>query len=106
VPGVLKNAAEWFSRPFRDSVLLGKPVAFLGASSGYAGTLRAQVAWRTSWYFHKAPVFSEVEFTLPFSAQHFDEDGHLIGDPSPQLLDSYVASFVGWVRRQSAETAR
>src|SRR4026209_985314 len=46
VPGVLKNAIDWASRPARESVLTGKPVAIMGASTGRGGTARAQAHLR------------------------------------------------------------
>ncbi len=51
VPGVLKNAIDWASRPPRNSVLNGKPAAIMGATPGTSGTARAQLALRQSFVF-------------------------------------------------------
>jgi len=48
VPGVLKNAMDWLSRPPRASALEGKPTALIGASAGMTGTARAQDQLRQS----------------------------------------------------------
>src|SRR5690606_28963397 len=56
VPGVLKNAIDWASRPPRSSVLSGKPTAIFGASPGVTGTARAQAALRQSFVFTNTPA--------------------------------------------------
>lgn len=53
VPGVLKNAIDWASRPYGDSAWNGKPVAILGASPSMLGTARAQYHLRQSFVFFK-----------------------------------------------------
>jgi chromate reductase len=51
VPGVLKNALDWASRPPGKSVLQGKAIAIMGASPGFTGTARAQTQLRESFSF-------------------------------------------------------
>ncbi len=99
VPGVLKNAVDWLSRPFRDPTLIGRPMAVIGASTGYMGTIRAQLAWRQMWHFFNAPVFSGAEFVLPMAASLIDEDGRLSDTATLERLDAYLAALAEWVAR-------
>lgn len=97
VPAVLKNAVEWLSRPHADPTLIGKPMALMGASTGYMGTCRAQIAWRASWHYFKAPVFSTVELTVPNAAKVFDEDRVLVDPFYTAKLDEYIAALERWL---------
>ncbi len=99
VPGYLKNAVDWLSRPFGDPTLIGRPMAVCGASTGYMGTLRGQLHWRQSWYYFKAPVFSEAELTVSFAAQAFDERGTLTSETHQAAVDRYLAALLDWLDR-------
>jgi chromate reductase len=99
VPGYLKNAVDWLSRPFGDPTLVGRPMAVMGASTGYMGTIRGQLHWRQSWYFFRAPVFSEAELTVAFSADAFDEQGKLANATYVETLDRYLATLLDWLAR-------
>jgi chromate reductase len=99
VPGFLKNAVDWLGRPFGDPTLAGRPMAVMGASSGHMGTIRGQLHWRQSWYFFRAPVFSEAELTVPFSGTAFDVDGKLVNETSLKALDHYLETLLDWLER-------
>jgi chromate reductase, NAD(P)H dehydrogenase (quinone) len=99
VPGYLKNAVDWLSRPFGDPTLVGRPMAVMGASTGYMGTIRGQLHWRQSWYFFRAPVFSEAELTIAFSKEAFDEAGRLVNERYVETLDRYLATLLDWLAR-------
>jgi chromate reductase, NAD(P)H dehydrogenase (quinone) len=99
VPGFLKNAVDWLSRPFGDPTLVGRPMAVMGASTGYMGTIRGQLHWRQSWYFFRAPVFSEAELAVAFSADAFDADGALASERYVTALDHYLATLLDWLQR-------
>ena len=102
VPGFLKNAVDWLSRPFGDPTLVGRPMAVMGASTGYMGTIRGQLHWRQSWYFFRAPVFSEAEVAVAFSADSFDEEGVLINERYVATLDHYLLTLKDWLERRCA----
>jgi chromate reductase len=104
VPGGLKNAIDWLSRPGGDTTLSGLPMALMGASTGYYGTIRAQLAWRQMWYFFKCPVFSDAELTLAFASTAFDENGKLIEQRYTESLDAYLGALAAWLG--AAEGAR
>jgi len=99
VPGFLKNAVDWLSRPFGDPTLVGRPMAVMGASTGYMGTIRGQLHWRQSWYFFRAPVFSEAELAVASSADAFDAEGTLVNERYVTGLDHYLATLKDWLER-------
>ena len=102
VPGYLKNAVEWLSRPFGDPTLVGRPMAVMGASTGYMGTIRGQLHWRQSCYFFRAPVFSEAELAVAFAADAFDADGVLVNERYVSSLDHYLTTLNDWLNRRCA----
>src|SRR5450432_3235963 len=72
VPGVLKNAIDWASRPYGDSAWRGKPVAVMGASIGAFGSARAQYHLRQCFvYLDMLPV-NHPEVMIPHAGQAFD----------------------------------
>ena len=99
VPGYLKNAVDWLSRPFGDSTLVGRPMAVCGASTGYMGTIRGQLHWRQSWYFFKAPVFSEAELTVSFAAKAFDDERRLASELYVTNVDHFLSTLNDWLVR-------
>ncbi len=80
VPGVLKNAIDWASRPPLASPLAGKPVAIMGASTGLGGTARAQQQLRDALEFPGAAVLDEPRVLVPEAYLRFDEDGELVDE--------------------------
>jgi chromate reductase len=74
--GVLKNAIDWASRPPRQSVLDGKPVALMGATTGISGTANAQRQVREALLFPGAQTLPE-EVLVARAGEKFDEDGGL-----------------------------
>ena len=75
MPGVLKNAIDWASRPRVTSPLKDKPVAVMGASPGNGSTARAQAQLREAFVFTGACVMPLPELLLGGAASHFDEIG-------------------------------
>jgi chromate reductase len=98
IPGVLKNALDWASRPNKASVLKGKPVGIIGASTGEAGTIRAQLALRQIFVITHSLVMVQPELRVPFAAQKFSEDGELLDDKIRVRLGAYVEALVEWAR--------
>jgi chromate reductase len=94
VPGVLKNAIDWASRPPLASPLTGKPVAVMGASTGRGGTARAQEQLRAALEFSRATVVEQPEVLVPEAFMRFDEQGELVDDgirgELAELLDTLV----------------
>jgi chromate reductase len=74
VPGFLKNAVDWLSRPASDSVLVGRPLLLMGASTGPAGTGRAQLVWRQIFTAIRVPVLLDT-LQVPFGPRRIEPDG-------------------------------
>lgn len=102
VPGFLKNAIDWASRPFPDHSLRHKPVGLMGASSGQFGTVRAQLAWRQVFIFTESYVMLMPELLVFEAAGRFDDDGNLTDDSTRALLRRHVEALVGWARKCGA----
>src|SRR3954451_13976008 len=77
IPGVLKNAIDWASRPYGDSAWLGKPAAIMGASIGALGTARAQYHLRQVFVFLNMFPINQPEVMIGNASQRFDAQGNL-----------------------------
>ena len=95
VPGALKNALDWASRPFPDNVLRKKPSAVIGASTGLFGAVWAQAEVRKALKASGAHVL-ESELPVGMADGAFDEDGSL-ADPE---LATRLADLVGDLVRE------
>lgn len=97
IPGQLKNALDWASRPKATSVLRGKPVAVVGASTGGFGAVWAQAELRKVLAAAGARVV-EAELPLSFAGRRFDPDGRLVDDDVREQLRAVVETLVAEVR--------
>jgi chromate reductase len=99
VPGVLKNAFDWLSRPPGRSVLDGKPTAILGASPGSTGTARAQSQLRQSFVFTNTPVLLQPEVLVGRAHEKFDSQGRLTDETTRKFLVRFLEAFATWIER-------
>jgi chromate reductase len=99
VPGQLKNAVDWASRPHRSAVLWGKPVAVIGASSGMFGAVWAQADLRKSLRVAGARV-AEAEVAVGRASSRFDEDGRLVDEELREELRAALDTVVAEVAPQ------
>lgn len=99
VPGVLKNAIDWASRPARRSVLTDKPVAIMGASTGGGGTARAQAHLRDGLAYTNGFVLPLPEVLVGVAGEKFDDDGNLIDDATMDEVRDLLVSLAAWTRR-------
>lgn len=95
VPGVLKNAIDWLSRPSEglERVFRDKPVAVIGASPGGFGTVLAQNAWLPVLRSMGARHWSAGRLMVSAAGRVFDENGALTDDAVRQRLDHFIAGF-------------
>jgi chromate reductase, NAD(P)H dehydrogenase (quinone) len=100
VPGVLKNAIDWLSQPLRGNVLEGKPTAIMGASTGLAGTARAQSQLRQSFVLTNTPVMLQPEVLVGRAQERFDTGGRLTDEPTRRFLGLFLDQFAAWLVRQ------
>jgi chromate reductase len=101
VPGVLKNAIDWLSRPYGDSAWSGKPAAVMGASVGLFGTARAQYHLRQTLVFLDMPTVNQPEVMIGSAHKRFDESGALTDETSRKLVSQLLAALVALTRRQA-----
>jgi chromate reductase len=99
VPGVLKNAIDWASRPYGDNAWSGKPVAVMGASPGSFGTARAQYHLRQSFVFLNMPALNAPEILIAKANTRFDAQGKLSDETTRKLIGQLLEALVAWTRR-------
>ena len=97
VPGVLKNAIDWASRPFPDNVLRDRPVAVIGASTGLFGAVWAQAELRKVLRHTGARVLDE-ELPVPGAAWAFADDGDLADPELGRRLEALLEELVAYCR--------
>jgi chromate reductase, NAD(P)H dehydrogenase (quinone) len=98
VPGVLKNAIDWASRP-PSPPFDGKPVAIMGASPGLFGTARAQYHLRQICVFVNAFPLNRPEVMIAQAQQKFDADGRLKDDQTRKFIGDLLQNLADWTRR-------
>jgi chromate reductase len=99
IPGVLKNAIDWASRPYGDNSWEGKPVAVMGASVGALGTARAQYHLRQVFVFLNMHAVNKPEVMISGAAERFDEQGNLKDENTGKLIRNLLESLVGWAQQ-------
>jgi chromate reductase len=102
IPGVLKNAIDWASRPPRDSALRHKPIALMGASPGGFGTVRSQLALRQVFVFTKSYLLLEPEVHVSAAHEKFDAEGNLTDERTREHVRGLVTALVAWARQLPA----
>jgi chromate reductase len=93
IPGVLKNALDWVSRPVATTVLRGKPAAVIGASTSLFGAVWAQAELRKVLAAIGADVVDR-ELPVMQAHTHFDEHGNLVADDLRDQLAEHVTALV------------
>lgn len=96
IPGVLKNALDWGSRPWGNNTWNNKPGAIMGASGGAIGTFGAQQHLRNVMSFLNIHVMSQPEFYLNFAANS-DDKGKL-NAATMEFISAFLDSLEDWVK--------
>ncbi|NOT48028.1 MAG: NAD(P)H-dependent oxidoreductase [Acidobacteria bacterium] len=99
VPGVLKNAIDWASRPYGDSAWEGKPAAIMGASPGIFGTVRMQYHLRQIMVFLNMFPINKPEVMIGGASNKFDKDGNLTDEATRGFIRDLVRNLVDWTKR-------
>ncbi len=99
VPGVLKNALDWASRPAYKSVFARKPVAVIGAAASVVGTARAQAHLKNILLGMLAEVYPTPELLVGGAHKLFDAEGRLTDDATREHLRRLLVGFVPWAQR-------
>jgi chromate reductase len=99
VPGVLKNAIDWASRPFGDNSFNGKPVAIMSASPGIVGGLRAQYHLRQILVALNMHAINRPEVCVMSVDEKIDEKGRLIDEETKKRIKQLLKSLIDWTER-------
>jgi chromate reductase, NAD(P)H dehydrogenase (quinone) len=99
VPGVLKNAIDWASRPYGDNAWDGKPVAIISASGGVLGGARAQYHLRQSFIFLNMHPVNQPEVMIAKAHEKFDANSNLNDETAKKLIAQLLQNLVEWTRR-------
>jgi chromate reductase, NAD(P)H dehydrogenase (quinone) len=97
IPGVLKNAIDWASRP-PDQPFAGKPVAIMGAAAGMAGSGRAQYDLRRSCVFLDMHPLNKPEVLIGQAQTKFDADGRLTDEAARGFIRDLLVALEQWTR--------
>lgn len=98
MPGVLKNAIDWASRP-PDQPFAGKPVAMMGASAGMAGTARAQYDLRRSCVFLDMHPLNKPEVFIGQAQTKFDTSGRFTDEAGRGFIRDLLVALEEWTRQ-------
>jgi chromate reductase len=100
IPGVVKNAIDWLSRPPRDipRVFSGKIVGLMGASPGGFGTVLSQNAWLPVLRTLGTELWTGGRLTVAKAGSVFDASGQIIDETVRQNLQKFMQGFADYVR--------
>lgn len=101
IPGVLKNALDWASRPYGKNSFAGKPAAICGASPGAIGTACAQQHLRSIMGYLDVVLMGAPELYLQFKDGMIDADGNVAADDTRKFLQGYADKCAAWVARHA-----
>jgi chromate reductase len=99
MPGHLKNAIDWASRPYGDSAWDGKPALIMGASPGTGGTMRMQYHLRQTMVFLNMHPINRPEVMISKCAEKFDEQGNLTDQSTREHIAEALDALITWTRK-------
>lgn len=104
IPGILKDAIDWPSRPYGDGVWSGKPAAIAGATPGVSGTAAAQGHLRSILPMTGIALMGTPEIYFQIRPDSFDEAGNFADGKMKSNLSIWVDRFSDWIARFAAKT--
>lgn len=99
IPGGLKNAIDWASRPWGQNSFTRKPSAIIGTSPGAIGTAIAQQSLRGVLCFCNSPLMNTVEAYIHFTPGLITDDGQITNDSTAEFLRNYMVEFHTFITR-------
>ncbi len=99
IPGGLKNAIDWASRPYGKNSFTRKPSGVIGTSPGKIGTAVGQQHLRSILAFCNSPLMNSIEAYLQFTPGLINDDGEVTDDSVAGFLRNYMAEFYGFITR-------
>jgi chromate reductase len=106
IPGGLKNAIDWASRPYGTNAFTRKPSAVIGTSPGAIGTAIAQQSLRSVLSFCNSPQMNAPEAYIQFTPNMITDDGEVTVDSTREFLRGYMAEFHAFITRVLAVLPR
>ncbi|HTN62289.1 MAG TPA: NADPH-dependent FMN reductase [Devosia sp.] len=106
IPGGLKNAIDWASRPWGQNAFTHKPSAVIGASIGAIGTAVAQQNLRSVLSFCNSPQMNAPEAYIHFTPGLITDEGEVTNDSTKEFLSNYMDEFHRFIARVSAALPR
>jgi chromate reductase len=100
IPGALKNAIDWASRPYGKNSFAGKPSAVIGASTGKIGTALAQHNLDSILTYLDSPQLNQPEAFIEFPPDLVDENGSVTVPSTEKFLSQFLEAFAGWIGEQ------
>ncbi len=99
IPGALKNAIDWGSRPYGQNVFTRKPAAIIGTSPGRIGTAIAQSHLRSILAYCNAPLMNSMEAYVQFQKGLIADDGEVTDPSTESFLRRFMTEFQGFIAR-------
>ncbi len=99
VPGILKNAIDWASRPYGDNSFEGKPVGVMSASTGMLGGARAQYHLRQMFVFLDMHPVNRPEVIVAFASENIDDKGRVTDGKTREKIKEMLESLVAWTKK-------
>ncbi|MGH7104884.1 MAG: NADPH-dependent FMN reductase [Acetobacteraceae bacterium] len=99
IPGALKNAIDWASRPWGQNSFARKPSAIIGTSPGAIGTAIAQQSLRGVLCYCNSPLMNTLEAYIQFTPGLITDDGQVTNDTTAEFLRNYMAEFHAFIVR-------
>jgi chromate reductase len=99
IPGSLKNAIDWASRPYGKNSFTRKPSGVIGTSPGKIGTAVGQQHLRSILAFCNSPLMNSIEAYIQFTPGLISDDGEVTDDSVAEFLRNYMAEFYGFITR-------
>ena len=99
IPGGLKNAIDWASRPYGQNAFKRKPSAVIGTSPGAIGTAVAQQHLRSLLCYCNSPLMNAMEAYIQFTPNLVTDDGQVTNEKMAEFLRNYMAEFRDFIER-------
>ena len=99
IPGALKKAIDWASRPYGPNAYTRKPSAIIGTYPGKIGTAVAQQHLRSILAFCNSPLMNSIEAYVQFEDGLISADGHVSNASTREFLEGFMAEFHGFITR-------
>jgi len=106
IPGALKNAIDWASRPKGENSFTRKPSAVIGTSPGKIGTAVGQQHLRSIMAFCNSPLMNTIEAYIQFEPGLITDDGEVTVESTREFLRNYMTEFHGYITRVYAALPR